>query len=423
VNLASLSALAVLVAGCARISAPPGGPLDRAPPVLLSTRPDSLEALPGFKGDVEFVFDEVVAEGGTPNFGLGTGDLERLVILSPSQQVPAVRWKRSRITVHPREGWRPNTVYRVELLPGLADLSNNRSKNGRIITFTTGAPLPTTVLSGRVVDWGTQRPPPRALVEAVLLPDSTGYRTATDSAGRFRLGPLPAGEYLVYGVLDQNNDLRRQPREAFDTVRVAAGRDSVGEIWAFKRDSSAIRITNAESTDSLSIVLTFSQQLNPYQRLPGDSLEVRLLPDSVPVPVLAILTREQYDTAFPARRADTTKAKVDSAKVRADSLRADSIARAQAAAEIRLPGAQRRRIVQPDTAGTGPLRTKPPLYDKLYVRVAARLAPGTKYALALHGVQNVSRVPSLPRAVVQTPTSKPPADSTKAKADSAKAKP
>ncbi len=408
-------ALAALVAGCARISPPPGGPLDRAPPVLLSTRPDSLEALPGFKGDVEFVFDEVVAEGSSPNFGLGTGDLERLVILSPSRQVPVVRWRRSRITVHPREGWQPNTVYRVELLPGLADLSNNRSKNGRIITFTTGAPLPTTLLSGRVVDWGTQRPPPRALVEAVRLPDSAGYRTTTDSVGRFRLGPLPAGEYLVYGVLDQNSDLRRQPREPFDSVRVAAGRDSVGEIWVFKRDSSAIRITTAVTNDSLSLILTFSQQLNPYQRLPGDSLDVRLLPDSVPVAVLAILSKEQYDTAYPLQRADSTKAKADSAKVRADSLRADSIARSRAAALIRLPGGQRRRIVQPDTADTGPLRTKPPLYDMLYVRVASKLAPGTRYAVALHGVQNVSRVPSLARAVVQTPANKPRADSAKAK--------
>ena len=108
------------VAGCARILAPPGGPIDRVPPTLLSTRPDSLESLPGFKGDVEFRFNEVVSEGGTPNFGLGNGDLERLVLVSPSYRVPVVRWKRDRITARPREGWRPNTVYRIELLPGLA---------------------------------------------------------------------------------------------------------------------------------------------------------------------------------------------------------------------------------------------------------------------------------------------------------------
>ena len=40
------------------------------------------------------------------------------------------RWRRDRITVRPREGWRPNTMYRVELLPGVSDLRNNRATTG-----------------------------------------------------------------------------------------------------------------------------------------------------------------------------------------------------------------------------------------------------------------------------------------------------
>ena len=63
---------------------PPGGPPDIAPPQLVATRPDSLASIPNFKGDVEFQFDEVISEGGSPNQGAGTGDLEKLVILSPT---------------------------------------------------------------------------------------------------------------------------------------------------------------------------------------------------------------------------------------------------------------------------------------------------------------------------------------------------
>ena len=423
----------LLVAGCARILTPPGGPNDRIPPTLLSTRPDSLEALPGFKGDVEFRFNEVVSEGGTPNFGLGTGDLERLVLVSPSYRVPVVKWRRDRITVHPREGWRPNTVYRVELLPGLADLSNNRSKNGRVITFTTGAALPNTTLRGLVVDWSTQRPLRNALVQAIHLPDSLPYNTVSDSLGRFQLGLIPDGEYVVYGIQDQNTSRTRESRELFDSVRVAPAQDSVGEIWVYKHDSTAARLSTAALNDSLSLVLSFSLQLNPYQRLPADSVQVRLLPDSIPVPVLAILPKGQYDTAFPPPRAvDTTRSKADSLKAVEDSIRADSIARARQAAAIRVPGAQRRRAIEPDTAGTGPRNTKPPLFDKLYVRVGTRLRPGSDYFIAVHGVQSVSRVPGLARAVARIPVEKPPPDSLKlnpdslkarAKADSLKAKP
>ncbi|HEU5218230.1 MAG TPA: Ig-like domain-containing protein [Gemmatimonadales bacterium] len=417
-------ALLVTLAGCARILAPPGGPNDRIPPSLISTRPDSLESLPGFKGEVEFRFDEVVSEGGTPNFGLGTGDLERLVVLSPSYRVPVVKWKRNRITVRPREGWKPNTVYRVELLAGLADLSNNRSKNGRIVAFTTGAALPNTTLRGMVVDWNNQRPLRSALVQAIHLPDSLPYNTISDSLGRFELGPVPDGEYVVYGVLDQNTSRTRENRESFDSIRVAPAQDSVGELWVHKHDSTVVRLSTVALNDSLSLALTFSQQLNPYQRLPPDSVEVRQLPDSTPVPVLAILPKGPFDTAYPPVRAtDSVRARADSLKAIQDSARADSIAKAREAGAIRIPGAQRRRLTGIDTTGTGPLRSRPALFDKLYVRTGTRLKPGTDYVVVVHGIQNLSRVPALARAVGRIPVEKPPPDSLKARADSLKAKP
>ena len=389
--------------GCASIAPPPGGPADRLPPRLVATIPDTMATLAGFDDEVEFRFDEVVAEG-TPNFGLGTGDLEKLIILSPDSQVPSVSWKRSRVTVRPREGWRPNTVYRVEFLPGVADLRGNRSVEGRVLTFSTGAPRPTITLRGMVVDWGTQRPQRLALVEALLLPDRLAYRGLADSAGRFALGPLPQGEYLVYGVLDQNSDRRHQPRESFDTARVAAGRDSVGELWAFRHDTLPARVTQAELHDTLSLVLTFSQQLDPWKRLPPDSVRLRLLPDSTPVPVLGVLPRGAFDTTFaPAGEADTAEARADSIRARADSIRADSIARAREAAALRIPGAERRPIRVPDTTGTGPLQTKPPLFDKLYVRLSQRLPPGSRFVVDVHSVKTVSGVTGTARGVGQIP--------------------
>ena len=380
-----------------------------------------MAVLTDFDEEVQFQFDEVVAEGGTPNFGLGTGDLEKLIILSPDSQVPSVAWKRSRITVRPRERWRPNTVYRVELLPGVADLRGNRSTTGRVVTFTTGAPRPTTTLRGLVVDWGTQRPQQRALVEARLLPDSLVYRALADSAGRFAFGPLPRGEYLVYGILDQNNDRRRDPRDSFDTVRVAAGRDSVGELWAFRHDTLPARVTQAESHDTLSLELTFSQQLDPWQRLLPDSVRVRLLPDSIPVPVLGILPRGAFDTVFaPAGGVDTAKARADSLRAFTDSIRADSVARAREAAALRIPGAERRPIRARDTAGTGPLRTKPPLFDKLFVRLNRRLPPGSRFVVDVHGIKTVSGVAGTARGVGQIPAAAPAApDTTKVKPDTA----
>ena len=423
---ATLPLYPALLLACARVMPPPGGPEDRVEPVIVATRPDSEAVLPGFEDEVSFQFSEVISEGSSPNFGLGTGDLEKLILLSPSTAVPEVRWRRTRITTRPREGWQPNLVYRVELLPGVADLSGNRSVRGSVVTFSTGAALPNWTLHGQVVSWATQRPIPRGLVEAVLLPDSLSYRTAADSAGRFVLGPIPPGEYLVFGVLDQNRDFRWDRREDYDTVRVAAGRDSVGEIWTFRHDSTAARITTSVVRDSIALGLTFSQPLNPYQRLPADSVRVLLLPDSIPVPVVRILPQTEFDAALRARVAvDTTPAgrvradsiRADSiARVRADSIRADSVARARRAAEIRIPGAERRQIPAVDTVGRAPLRTKPAPFDRLVIELGAPLRPGARYAIIVRGLENLSRVAGEARAVVAVPE-RPRADTAAVKPD------
>ena len=248
---------------------PPGGPADGTPPLLIGTIPDSVRMLDGFDGWVEFRFDEIISEGTQPNFGTGNGELERLVMLSPAPDsvIPRVQWKRNRLLVRPRDGWRPNTVYRIELAPGIRDIREpaNVSQLASVITLATGGTLPGRYLIGRAVDWGTQRPVPLALIEALLLPDSLPYRTLADSNGRFAFGPLPRGTFLVGAVVDQDRNRRRGPKESWDTVRVTAATDVVGEIWAFPRDSTPPRIQSAERVDSFTIGdgLVFSGELGP----------------------------------------------------------------------------------------------------------------------------------------------------------------
>jgi hypothetical protein len=347
------------------------------PPQLVATVPDSLARVPEFRGSVEFRFDEVVSEGASPSAGTGTGDLEKLIILSPTTRVPDVSWKRSRITVRPAEGWRPDRVYRVELLPGVTDLRRNRSVEGRVITFSTGAPLPGTTLEGTVVDWSSGRPAPGALVEALLLPDSLPYRAVADSSGRFSFGPLPDGDYRVSGVLDENRNHIADGREGFDSVHVPRGRSKVGELWAFVHDTTPARIRNVTVADSVGATVELSQSIDPRQRVETAAVTVGLLPDSTPVPVVSVLPKPVDDSvrAAAAGVADT---------LRADSLRADS-ARADSAAR-RLPGGRlRARPAAPQQ-----LTTRPPLTDRLVLRLARPWTPGAKYAITIRGLRNPS---------------------------------
>ncbi len=399
-------ALAVLAgaAACARIEPPPGGPPDNVPPRVLSTRPESLAVLPGFDDAVEFRFGEVVSEGSSPNEGLGTGDLERLILLSPDSQVPRVSWHRSRIDVRPREGWRPNTVYRVELLPGLIDLRRNRADSGRVVTFTTGAPVPTVAIAGRIGDWTTGRAAPRALVEAVLLPDSLPYRAVADSTGRFRIAPLPAGDYLLLGVVDQNTDRRRQPRELWDSARVAAGDTAPAVVWAFPRDSAGPRIQGVAARDSLTATVTFTQFLDPAQRFDSTAVRVLQLPDSLPVPVRSLLPRARHDSLYAPKPAPADTAVADSLRPVVRPPRDSGLVPAPRRA---LPAPSRQGPAAAPAPADG--FTRPPLQKELVLRLGALLEPERNYLVQVTGVRNANGVAADASAGLAVPARPKPA--------------
>jgi hypothetical protein len=220
------------------------------------------------------------------------------------------------------------------------------------------------------MDWSTGRPVPGALVIASLLPDSLPYRGVADSSGRFSLGPLPQGEYIVSGVLDQNTDHRQDPREAYGTARVARGKSAVGELWAFVHDTTAPRIQTVAVDDSVKATVTFSQKLDPRQRLSPRDVLLRLLPDSTPVAVSSILPQPVDDSIHGTRppAEDSTEAP-----------------------------APRGRAVE------GPLPSRPPLYDRLVLRVPRPWAPGARMALEVRGVKNVTGVAGNAVGVVAVP--------------------
>jgi hypothetical protein len=183
----------------------------------------------------------------------------------------------------------------------------------------------------------------------------------------------------------------------------------------FRHDTVAARLQTLAPNDSLSIVATFNQHLNPYARVPVDSIRVRALPDSTDLPVQAILPKEAYDSAFAARpRADTAGARADSARTPADTVR-----------PVRptppAPGRPRPQV-EVDTTDRGPLKTRPVLFDRLYIRLGTRLDPGARYVVEVRGVESVSRIVGTTILGFQVPPRPPPADSSRARADSSRAR-
>jgi len=303
--------LTAALAACAVIEEPPGGPPDFAPPALVSITPDSGAVVPDLERPLRIQFSEVISEQ-------SGGGLDRLVLLSPRTDELEVAWKRSAIELRPKAGWHPGVIYQLVLLPGVADLRNNRTEEGRTIVFSTGGPIPDTRLSGTVVDWENGRIGQRALVEAWLLPDSLVYVTSADSAGKFTLTSVPAGEYWVTATVDANNNSRREPREPFDSVSTVLDSAATHVFWAFARDTVGPQIRELTFVDSVTMRVTFGQKLQPGEP-DSEAVTVFALPDTLPVAVQFAWSEERYDSVTAAAR----QAAADSARAAADSARAE----------------------------------------------------------------------------------------------------
>lgn len=390
-----------LLAACASAGDPPGGPPDEEAPQVVSSVPDSGAVLDRVPGEAVIIFNEVISErvAGTPPTISGA------VLVSPSPGETRVSWKRSRLEVRPSDGFRPGRIYRVELLPVVTDLRQNRIAQGRVIVFSTGPAIPSAALDGAVADWAGGRAAPRALIEAVLLPDSLSYRTYADSTGYFDMRQMPAGSYLVYGIMDTNGDKRRGAREAFDSVRVELAETGRVELFAFPHDTIGPRIRQVELQDSLTIKLTFDRPIDPTFAF--DTALVTLTTDAdttARLPFLGIATQAGLDSLREAADAARRAARADSG----EPAPAPTPARPPAATPGRAPaqpaGRQgARRAPLDSTLVQRMLVRRPAPTDVRFLRLERPLEIEVRYVIILEQVRGLTGAVSRTRSQIRVP--------------------
>jgi len=430
---AARAALAAVAVACASAGDPPGGPPDQDPPVVTRIAPDSGSVASALPSEALVYLNEVVNE----RVASPRSDISSAVLLSPVKGPVRVTWRRDHISVRPREGFQPGRVYRLEVFPVLTDLRQNRMKRGAIAVFSTGPALAGGRLDGAVVDWAGGRPASGALIEAVLLPDSLSYRAVADSAGSFTLREIPGGDYLVYGIVDQDNNRERGLREAYDTVRLHVADSATAELFAFPRDTTGPRLRTVEIADSLSLRLTFDRPLDPALVLDTSAVRLASAADSATrLPVALVLTPLQFDS-LRAARAPRAAADSGRAGTPADTARARVPAPPAGAQPPRQgapvqPGAA--RPAQPaaprdSTRAQKMLARRPAPSAIRVVRLAEPLAPGARYVVEVTGVRSLSGVTGDARGQISVPVPPrrtearraAPADSTGAARDTSQA--
>ena len=363
----------VLAAGCASAGAPPGGPDDHAPPQIVMVSPDSGKTNVHPK-EVEFRFDEVVSDR-----PVGATNLDQLFLISPRTSGGAadVSWHRSRITVKPRRGFRPNTTYRITMLPGIVDLRGNVRHEGASVLFSTGAGFPPYSIPGRVFDWAAQKVASGVYVEAISRADTNiAYLTATDSTGQFDLGPLEAGSYTVRALMDQNANRTLDRNEKWDTttVTVTTARPMI-ELDVIERDSLAAVFQTISVDDSVTIRVLFDKPLDPAIPLQAGLIQIQRA-DSSQLTVAKVQWLAAFDQARQAQLADSVR--------RADTTQARAPAARPPAAPVPTPAGPR--------APPPPPKPKAPPPERAVVVTLSPttpLVPGATYRIAAHDLRNL----------------------------------
>ena len=420
VALSAALGATLILGACASPGMPPGGPEDKDAPVLLKVIPDS-GALRVRAPRAVLLFDEVVNERSTPSTGAGgagpammsggsggAANLAALVLISPSDGRERILWRREAIEIEPRGGFRPNTAYRITLLPGLSDLRQNVRKTGVEFGFSTGASIPSGRVAGALFDWVGGRAAIGARVEATLPGDSLfKWRARTDSTGRYVLRDLAPGRYRLRGWIDINNNGVVDPRESVDTASVAVSLGTeTRDLYAFERDTIGPRLELVELVDSTGLRFKFDRAPDVTWR--PDSSTVRLLrTDSTRVALALPVPGAVFDSIRAAQAAARDS-------VRADSTRRDSTAARE------LPAATRPTAAMPAVTDSGAARPRPAALERPVppltwaITLERPLSPGT-YRLKVAAVRGLTgRVRDSEREVRVRPPA-PPKDSTAAR--------
>jgi hypothetical protein len=212
-SLAVAGALAALSASCATVQAPPGGPVDKEPPQLVATAPDSGMVGLGALRVLRFLFSEKMEPQAPASF----------LRLYPEVEIAGAKWYgRREVEVRLAQPLPADTVIVVEVTKNLKDAHRVSGDRNYRFPIATADAIPGGAITGQlvlgdkpllngVVELFGAGPETLAAVTAPIL-----RRAETDSLGRYHLAwlPAPGGPWRLRFFADSDGDGRRGEKEA-----------------------------------------------------------------------------------------------------------------------------------------------------------------------------------------------------------------
>lgn len=213
-----LACLLLLLAACASMGNPDGGPFDETPPKLVSSNPVE-KAINSRSRKVELVFDEIVKVENAS---------EKVIVSPPQLEQPEIKTSGRRIIVELQDTLKSNTTYSIDFADAIVDNNEGNPMGNFAFTFSTGEQIDSMEVSGTVLNAQDLEPIKGILVGLYSEVEDSVFRTKpfervarTNGSGRFVIKGVAPGSYRIYALQDVDQDFKfsqKNERLAFDTL-------------------------------------------------------------------------------------------------------------------------------------------------------------------------------------------------------------
>ncbi len=233
--------LLLLWAACARVGSPTGGEQDKTPPKVVKTIPPNESV--NFTGNrIRIFFDEFVT----------LRDIRKQLIISPPlayfPEITPSGNASKYINIKILDTLRPNTTYTFNFGKSIQDNNEGNPLSFYTYTFSTGNTIDSLTLKGSIKD--ALRPKAENFVNVMLYEmgekysDSVVYKqrpiyvvNTLDSLTTFELSHLKAGNYMLVGMKDKDNNYLFDPKTdkiGFHPTPITIPTDSSYTLSLFK---------------------------------------------------------------------------------------------------------------------------------------------------------------------------------------------
>ncbi len=199
-----------LIASCAKVNTPTGGPKDKTPPKVVGSKP--VNGATFYKNKkFEVTFDEYVT---VENIN------DKLIVSPPLQKRPLVSLRGKSIVVEFEDKLKENTTYTFNFQDAIKDLNEGNVFENFKFVFSTGAVVDSLSVTGNLYNAYVLDSPEDALVMLYSnLEDSAFRKTIPDYLSRvekngyFRIDNIHEGTYMLYGLKEADNSKNFNAKE------------------------------------------------------------------------------------------------------------------------------------------------------------------------------------------------------------------